>query len=73
MGPGGKIMACIALAVAAMVIKRYMKKREKEDKRNRQEMQIYNITVALFSLTEPNHVTHYLRKTHTKRTASGNC
>jgi membrane protein implicated in regulation of membrane protease activity len=37
MGPGGKIMACIALAVAAMVIKRYMKKREKEDKRNRQE------------------------------------
>ena len=37
MGLGGKIMAGIAVAVAAMVIKRYMKKREKEDKRNRQE------------------------------------
>jgi hypothetical protein len=37
MGPGGKIMACLALAVAAMVTKRYMKNTEKEDKRNRQE------------------------------------
>ncbi|HZA68772.1 MAG TPA: hypothetical protein VE548_03660 [Nitrososphaeraceae archaeon] len=37
MGLGGKIMAGIALVVAAMVIKRYMKKREKEDKSNRSE------------------------------------
>jgi hypothetical protein len=35
MGLGGKIMAGIALVVAAMVIKRYMKRREKEDKSNR--------------------------------------
>ena len=34
MSLGGKIMAGVALIVAAMVIKRYMKKREKEDKRN---------------------------------------
>ncbi len=34
MGLCGKIMSGIALIVAAMVIKRYMKKREKEDKRN---------------------------------------
>jgi hypothetical protein len=37
MGLGGKIIAGIALIVVAMVIKRYMKKRENEDKRNRQE------------------------------------
>jgi hypothetical protein len=37
MGLGGKIMAGIALAVAAMVVKRYMKKREKEEKRNRRK------------------------------------
>jgi hypothetical protein len=37
MGLGGKIMAGIALVVIAMVIKRYMKKRDKEDKKDRQE------------------------------------
>jgi hypothetical protein len=36
MGIGRKIMAGIAVAVAAMVVKRYMKKIKKEDKRNRQ-------------------------------------
>jgi hypothetical protein len=35
MGLGGKIMAGIALAVAAMIVKRYMKKRDKEERRNR--------------------------------------
>jgi hypothetical protein len=34
MGIGRKIMAGIALIVAAMVVKRYMKKREKEEKKN---------------------------------------
>jgi uncharacterized membrane protein len=34
MGLGGKIMAGIVLIVVAMVIKRYMKKRENEDRRN---------------------------------------
>jgi hypothetical protein len=32
MGLGGKIMAGIAVAMAAMVVKRYMKKREKRRK-----------------------------------------
>jgi ABC-type proline/glycine betaine transport system permease subunit len=36
MGIGRKIMAGIALVVAAMVVKRYMKKLDKKDKRNRQ-------------------------------------
>jgi ABC-type proline/glycine betaine transport system permease subunit len=35
MGLGSKIMAGIALIVVAMVIKRYIKKREKEDRSNR--------------------------------------
>lgn len=35
MGIGRKILAGIALVVADMVIKRYMKKREEEDKRRR--------------------------------------
>jgi hypothetical protein len=35
MGLGGKIMAGIAVAVAAMIVKRYMKKKEKEEKRSR--------------------------------------
>jgi TRAP-type C4-dicarboxylate transport system permease small subunit len=34
MGLGGKIMAGIVLIVVAMVIKRYMKKRENGDRRN---------------------------------------
>jgi hypothetical protein len=33
MGLGRKIMAGIAIAVAAMVVKRYMKKLDKKDKR----------------------------------------
>ena len=37
MGLGGKIMAGIAVTVAAMFVKRYMKRREKEEKRNRQK------------------------------------
>ena len=32
MGLGGKIMAGIALVVVAMVVKRYMKRKEKEEK-----------------------------------------
>ena len=36
MGIGRKIMAGIALVVAAMVVKRYMKKREEEEKRRRE-------------------------------------
>jgi hypothetical protein len=36
MGLGRKIMAGVAVAVAAMVVRRYMKKKEKEDRRNRQ-------------------------------------
>jgi hypothetical protein len=36
MGLGRKIMAGVAVAVAAMVVSRYMKKKEKEDRRNRQ-------------------------------------
>ena len=36
MGLGRKIMAGIAIAVAAMIVKRYMKKLDKKDKRNRQ-------------------------------------
>jgi hypothetical protein len=36
MGIGHKIMADIALVVAAMVVKRYMKKREEEEKRRRE-------------------------------------
>lgn len=35
MGLGRKIMAGVAVAVAAMVVRRYMKKKEKEDRRNR--------------------------------------
>jgi hypothetical protein len=34
MGLGHKIIAGIAVAVAAMVVKRYMKKLDKSDKRN---------------------------------------
>jgi hypothetical protein len=36
MGLGRKIMAGVAVAVAAMVVRRYMKKKEKDDRRNRQ-------------------------------------
>ena len=36
MGIGSKIMAGIALVVAAMVVNRYMKKREEEEKRRRE-------------------------------------
>lgn len=36
MGLGRKIMAGVAVAVAALVVRRYMKKKEKEDRRNRQ-------------------------------------
>jgi hypothetical protein len=36
MGLGYKIIAGIAVAVAAMVVKRYMKKLDKKDKRKRQ-------------------------------------
>jgi hypothetical protein len=36
MGLGRKIMAGVAVAVAAMVVRRFMKKKEKEDRRNRQ-------------------------------------
>jgi hypothetical protein len=38
MGLGGKIMAGIAVTVAAMVVKRYMKRREKEEKRKIKEV-----------------------------------
>ena len=49
MGLGGKIMAGIALIVIAMVIKRYMKKREKVDRRNQQE----NTNLGQKYVTEP--------------------
>ena len=37
MGIGRKIMAGIALVVAAMVVKRYMKRKEKEEKEEKEE------------------------------------
>jgi hypothetical protein len=39
MGIGRKIMAGIVLAVAAMVVKRYMKKRGEEERRGRSDRQ----------------------------------
>jgi hypothetical protein len=39
MGIGRKIMAGIVLAVAAMVVKRYMKKRGEEGRRDRSDRQ----------------------------------
>jgi ABC-type proline/glycine betaine transport system permease subunit len=43
MGTGRKIMAGIALIVAAMVVKRYMKKKEKERNETDRETWTYHL------------------------------
>ena len=46
MGIGRKIMAGIVLAVAAMVVKRYMKKRGEEERRDR----IRQTAIAIYDI-----------------------
>jgi ABC-type proline/glycine betaine transport system permease subunit len=46
MGIGRKIMAGIALVVAAMVVKRYMKKREEEEKRRREPTDRHELMIS---------------------------
>jgi membrane protein implicated in regulation of membrane protease activity len=55
MGLGGKIMAGIAVVVAAMVVKRYMKKREKEDEKpnNRHELMMSKAITAIRHIEPP--------------------
>jgi hypothetical protein len=50
MGLGGKIMAGIALIVIAMVIKRYMKKEEKNIRETNRKIRIYDISSRISPL-----------------------
>ena len=53
MGLGGKIMAGIALVIADMVIKRYMKKEKKKIRGTDRKIRIYDISNSI-RLFQPN-------------------